>query len=49
MFWPVLLIVAGVYFLLYNVGLLYWLRFDYVWPVALIALGGWLIYRRARP
>lgn len=49
MFWPAVLIVAGVYFLLYNVGLLYWLRFDYVWPVVLIALGIFLIYRRARP
>jgi Domain of unknown function (DUF5668) len=45
-FWPVVLVVAGVYFLLNNLNLLWWLRFDVVWPVALIALGVWLIARR---
>jgi cell wall-active antibiotic response 4TMS protein YvqF len=47
-FWPALLIVAGIYFLLRNVGLLDWLRGDIVWPILLIALGAWLIVRRAR-
>lgn len=49
MFWPAVLIVMGVYFLLHNLGVLWWLRFEYVWPVALIAFGAFLIYRRSRP
>jgi hypothetical protein len=44
-FWPVVLVVAGVYLLLNNLGLLGWLRFDVVWPVLLIALGVWLVLR----
>ena len=47
-FWPALLIVVGIYFLLRNVGLLDWIRGDIVWPILLIALGAWLIIRRAR-
>ena len=47
-FWPAVLIVIGVYFLLANLQLLNWLRADLVWPVLLIALGAWLILRRAR-
>ncbi len=47
-FWPSVLVVLGIYFLLRNVGLLDWLRGDIVWPVALILLGAWLIFRRAR-
>jgi hypothetical protein len=47
-FWPALLVVAGVYFLLYNLGLLEWLKPEIVWPVVLIALGVWLIIRRSR-
>lgn len=47
-FWPSVLVVAGIYFLLRNVGLLDWLHGDIVWPVLLIVLGGWLIVRRAR-
>lgn len=47
-FWPTVLVVVGVYFLLSNVGLLAWLRFDIVWPVLLILLGAWLIIRRQR-
>ena len=47
-FWPTVLVVVGVYFLLSNVGLLEWLRFDIVWPVLLILLGAWLIIRRQR-
>lgn len=47
-FWPGVLIVVGVVFLLRNVGLLDWLRADIFWPIVLIALGVWLIARRAR-
>jgi len=47
-FWPGVLIVAGLFFLLRNVGLLDWLRADLFWPIVLIALGVWLIVRRAR-
>jgi LiaI-LiaF-like transmembrane region len=48
-FWPVVLILLGVYFLLNNLGWLGWLRPDIVWPVVLIGLGVWLIVRRTRP
>ena len=48
-FWPGVIIVVGVYFLLYNLGLLWWVRGDIFWPVVLIALGIFLIVRRARP
>lgn len=47
-FWPAVLVVLGVYFLLHNLGLLSWLRADVVWPVVLIAIGVWLIVRRVR-
>jgi hypothetical protein len=47
-FWPAVLVVLGVYFLLNNIGLLWWLRPEIVWPVVLIALGVWLIVRRSR-
>jgi hypothetical protein len=46
-FWPGVLIVLGVYFLLRNVGLLEWLNGDIVWPVLLIILGAWLIIRQS--
>lgn len=48
-FWPGVIIVVGVYFLLYNLGLLWWVRGDIFWPLVLIALGVFLIVRRARP
>src|ERR1700716_522579 len=48
-FWPLVLIVVGLYFLLSNLQLLSWLHADVVWPLLLIALGVWLIVRRARP
>ncbi|HYL08068.1 MAG TPA: DUF5668 domain-containing protein [Candidatus Udaeobacter sp.] len=48
MFWPAVLILAGLYFLLRNLGWLDWLRGDIFWPLVLIALGVWLIARRAR-
>jgi ABC-type glycerol-3-phosphate transport system permease component len=47
-FWPAILIVVGIYFLLRNLNLLDWLNGDIVWPVLLIALGVWLIVRRQR-
>jgi hypothetical protein len=47
-FWPAVLIVIGLYFLLSNLGWLSWLRGDLVWPLLVIALGLWLIFRRAR-
>jgi hypothetical protein len=47
LFWPVVLIVVGVYFLLYNLNLLWWLTPGIFWSLALIAFGVWLIARRA--
>ena len=46
--WPALLVVAGVYFLLNNLGWLGWLRPEIAWPIILIGVGVWLIVRRAR-
>ena len=47
-FWPAVLIVLGLYFLLNNLGLLWWLRGDIVWPVLLILFGVALIVGRGR-
>jgi hypothetical protein len=47
-FWPAVLILVGLYFLLSNLNLLSWLHADIFWPVVLIALGLWLILRRVR-
>jgi len=47
-FWPAVLILLGIYFLLRNLGVLKWLSGDIVWPVLLIILGAWLILRRIR-
>lgn len=47
-FWPGVIIVVGLYFLLYNLGLLSWVRGDIFWPLVIIAIGVWLIVRRAR-
>lgn len=46
--WGAILVVAGLYFLLNNLGLLNWLRPDVFWPIVLIALGVWLIVQRGR-
>jgi Domain of unknown function (DUF5668) len=47
-FWPAVLVVAGVYFLLNNLGWLGWMRPEIAWPIVLIAFGVWLIVRRAK-
>jgi hypothetical protein len=47
-FWPSVLIVLGVYFLLNNMGWLRWLDPKVTWPVLVIALGVWLLVRRSR-
>ena len=47
-FWPAVLVVLGVYFLLNNLGLLNWLDWNIAWPVILIALGLYLVVRRLR-
>jgi ABC-type glycerol-3-phosphate transport system permease component len=48
LFWPGVLIVVGVYFLLRNVGLIDWLTPEIVLSLLIIALGVWLIVRRTR-
>ena len=45
LFWPIALVVLGVYLLLHNFG---WIDDRVFWPLVLIALGLWLILRRAR-
>jgi hypothetical protein len=47
-FWPSVLIVLGVYFLLNNLGVLWWLKPEIAWPIVLIGFGIWLIVRRVR-
>jgi multisubunit Na+/H+ antiporter MnhC subunit len=46
--WPTVLVVVGVYFLLYNLGWLGPLSPQVAWPIILIAIGVWLILRRSR-
>ena len=45
LFWPIVLIVVGIYLLLHNLNLI---RDEIFWPLVLIAIGVWLILRRAR-
>ncbi|TMD51581.1 MAG: hypothetical protein E6I85_12615 [Chloroflexi bacterium] len=48
-FWlGAVLVAAGAYFLLANLGLLNWLNWHLVWPVVLIGLGLYLVIRRLR-
>src|SRR5216683_282116 len=46
-FWPAVLIVLGVYFLLSNLNLLTWLRGDLLWPLILVVIGLELLVRRS--
>jgi hypothetical protein len=48
-FWGGVLVIVGVLFLLANTGVLENVNWDYVWPILLIALGGWLILARIGP
>lgn len=48
-FWGGVLVVVGVLALLANTGVLANLDWNYVWPVALVALGVWLLVERALP
>ena len=43
-----MLVIVGAYFLLRNFGLLDWLKWEVFWPVALIAVGLYLVVRRLR-
>src|SRR5215831_7202776 len=48
-FWGGALVVVGLLFLLANLGVLTNLTWDIIWPVALIAIGAWLIVARVGP
>jgi len=48
-FWGGVLVLLGILFLLSNTGLLNNVNWDYVWPLALIAIGVWLIAGRVGP
>jgi phage shock protein PspC (stress-responsive transcriptional regulator) len=43
-----LLILFGIYFLLENVGWLYWFNGNWLWPIAIIGLGAYLLIKRNR-
>lgn len=47
-FWPSILILLGIFFLLNNLHVFDTIPGDLIWPVALIALGVFLILRRTR-
>jgi hypothetical protein len=47
-FWGAALILIGAYYLLQNVGLLWWLKGDVLWPSLLILIGVLLLIRRGR-
>ncbi len=44
-----LLVALGVIFLLANVGVFRFIQWNFVWPLALIALGVFIILQRSRP
>ena len=48
LWFPIALVVVGVLALLNQFGLLWWMRWDLLWPLALIAIGVALIVRRWR-
>ena len=43
------LVALGVIFLLANVGVFRFVQWSYVWPLALIAVGAYIIVQRSRP
>jgi hypothetical protein len=45
MFLGVLLLILGILLLLREMGLIYGNFWDYVWPIALIALGASMIFK----
>lgn len=45
-FWGIVLIVVGGYYLLKDLGYLYWVQADVLWPILLIALGVWIVVQR---
>ncbi len=47
-FMPSVLIILGVFFLLNNFGLLWWFSVRKLWPVALIALGIYMLFKHDR-
>lgn len=44
-----LLVALGAVFLLANVGVFRFVQWQYVWPIALIALGAFIVIQRNRP
>ncbi|HEX6348513.1 MAG TPA: DUF5668 domain-containing protein [Candidatus Dormibacteraeota bacterium] len=48
LWFPVALVVVGVVALLDQFGLLWWMRWEILWPLVLIAIGVALIIRRWR-
>lgn len=48
-FWGGVLVIVGILFLLGNTGVLSSITWDYVWPVAIIAVGLWLVVARIGP
>ena len=48
LWFPIALVVVGVLALLNQFGLLWWMRWDLLWPLVLIAIGVALSIRRWR-
>lgn len=44
----VILLVLGVILLMQNLGIFWWVSIWRLWPLALIAIGGYLLYQRSR-
>ena len=44
-----LLVALGIVFLLANAGVFRFIDFRYVWPIALIALGAFIVLQRSKP
>ena len=43
-----ILLVLGLVFLLNNFTDVWWLQWHYLWPIILILLGAWIIFRGRR-